>query len=38
MLRLSSPVHAEGRDSRLFADAFRCLRLTTANAKKITLI
>jgi hypothetical protein len=27
MLRLSSPVHAEGKDSRLFADAFKYLRL-----------
>lgn len=27
-LRLSSPAHAEGRDSRLFADAFKYLRLT----------
>lgn len=33
MLKLSSPIHAEGKDSRLFADAFRYLRLTTASAK-----
>lgn len=33
MLKLSSPRHAEGKDSRLFADAFRYLRLTTAIAR-----
>lgn len=36
MLRLSSPVQAEGKDSRLFADAFRYLRLTTAREKNQT--
>lgn len=33
MLKLSSPGHVEGKDSRLFADAFRYLRLTTASAR-----